>query len=431
MMVERMMKKISLLIFALLWSAVPCAGIPNSIIGPVFGANSPLNGQDLDDIVIAQLIWNGAENLPGEWVDEGMVGSSAQAHLLARPKLFGEEVLLLRSTERDERLVQLEATYVDAGSFFGYFDEKLPEGLTRRQMEEEMTKRLVEKQAEFSESYAEVLEALRGAISKIADKPKPKVVRFGKGRMLRVEPEEWTKDGLVIRLFAAENRLVRVTISPEKDVAEGWLDPGLAKESERERLERLKSSVSKKQTAVHVDGITTVPQGYKPYCGLNTLAMAVRHFGMMLDEDWMAAAAGFQNTGSAGGSNMVKLYHAVAAEAGVSLDRSSKFDLATVRKSLENGMPVIVWRRFSHERNQLHDRFSRDDEAVLPNPAMADEIASWPGEDAPLHASVITGYDPLKKEIFFLESWSNHDRTRRMRVEEMEATSYLCFAFLP
>ena len=94
-------------------------------------------------------------------------------------------------------------------------------------------------------------------------------------------------------------------------------------------------------------------------------------------------------------------------------------------------MPAIVWRRFSHQRNQLHDRIARDPDAKLPNPALSEERAKWPGDEAPLHASVITGYDTLKNEVFFLESWSGHDRTRRMRIEEMAATTYLCFAFKP
>ena len=98
-------------------------------------------------------------------------------------------------------------------------------------------------------------------------------------------------------------------------------------------------------------------------------------------------------------------------------------------------MPVIVWRRFSHERNQLHTRFmrqlSRDPAATLPDPANATEKASWPGEDAPLHASVIVGYHPERKEFLFLESWTGRDQPRRMRVEELAATTYLCFVFKP
>lgn len=425
------MKISCLLLMALVSVTLPCAAIPNSVFGPVFGADSPLNGQDLSDLIFGEGIWDGSEALPGEWVDEGEVGTSNLSYLLARPEFLGQEVLLLRATRRGGELVQLEATFADAGSYFGYFDETLPEGLTRRQAEEEMGKRLAEKQESFRASFATVLSTLRETLVESADKPKPKVRRFGKGRMLRHDPEEWTRDGLVMRLFTAEDRLVRVIVSPENEVAEGWLDPGLEGESERQRLERLEASVETKFGSVRIKGIKTVPQGYKPYCGLNTLAMVARHFGMMLDEDWMAAAAGFQNTGSAGGSNMVKLYHAVAAEAGLSIDRKSDFDEASVKRSLDSGLPVIVWRRFSHERNQLHEQIASSPDSVLPNPAMAGERASWPNEKAPLHASVITGYDSLKKEIYFLESWSGHEQTRRMRIEEMAATTYLCFAFKP
>ncbi|MEP4076735.1 C39 family peptidase [Haloferula sp.] len=425
------MKAFFPILLALLLPASPCAAIPNSVFGPIVSADSPLNGEDLDEIVLAAAVWEEGGELPGKWIDEGQIGTSSLSYLLARPKLFGQEVLMLRSTRREGKLAQLEATFVDAGSYFGYFDEKLPEGLSRRQLEEEMTKRLAEKQESFSEGYTAVLSALRETLPEGADKPRPKLRRFGKGRMLRTEPEEWIKDGLAIRLFTAEDRLIRVTLAPEEDAADGWMEAGLEKESERERLERLEASVRKEGSVVHIDGIKTVPQGFKPYCGLNTLAMAARHFGMTLDEDWMAAAAGFQNTGSAGGSNMVKLYHAVAAEAGLSLDRSSKFNEATVKRSLDSGIPVVVWRRFSHERNRLHDRIARSPDADLPDPAKADERALWPDDEAPLHASVITGYDSAKNELFFLESWSGHDRTRRMRIEEMAATTYLCFAFKP
>jgi hypothetical protein len=431
LMVDRPMKASFLLLAALVSAVLPCAAIPNAVFGPIFAANSPLNGQNLDDVVLGSGIWEGKEALPGEWVDEGEIGTSSLSYLLARPEIFGEKVLMLRSTRREGKLTQLEATFVDAGSYFGYFDEKLPKGLSRRQVEEEMAKRLVEKQETFSKSYASVLSCLRESLAEVGDKRKAKVKRFGKGRMLRTEPEEWSRDGLLIRLFTSEDRLVRVTLSPEDMAVDGWMEPGLAKESERERLKRLESAVRKEGSVVRIDGIKTVPQGFKPYCGLNTLAMAARHFGMTLDEDWMAAAAGFQNTGSAGGSNMVKLYHAVASEAGLSLDRSPKFDESSVRRSLESGLPVIIWRRFSYERNRLHDRVARDPDAVLPNPASADERAKWPDYEAPLHASVITGYDLKKREIFFLESWDGHQQSRRMRIEEMAATTYLCFAFKP
>ena len=142
----------------------------------------------------------------------------------------------------------------------------------------------------------------------------------------------------------------------------------------------------------------------------------------------MAAAAGFQNTGSAGGSNMVKLYQAVASEAGLSMDRKSKFNEAAEKRALAGGLPVIVWRRFSWERNAQHDRVATG-RTTLPDPRSTVEAATWPGADAPLHASILTGYDANRGEVFFLESWTGRDKPRRMSFEEMAAMSYLVFIF--
>ena len=163
--------------------------------------------------------------------------------------------------------------------------------------------------------------------------------------------------------------------------------------------------------------------------------MAGHHFGLHIDEDWLATAGGFKNTGSAGGSNILRLYPAVASEAGFSLIRDNKFDEVSVRRAIADGFPVIVWRRFSHERDHLHTRFSRsytrNSDSTLPDPTLPDEIASWPGKNAPLHASVIMGYHEERGEFLFLESWSGRDKPRRMRAEEMEATAYLTFIFRP
>lgn len=421
-MFMRPMKHLALTLLGAL--ALPVSAIPNSVFGPIVQADSPLNGTDLTGPLLAALEQGGG--LPGEWVAEAGVGSAEISHLLARPKLFGREVVILRAVRREGALERIEATFADAGSFFGYFDERLPEGLTRRQQEEEIGRRLAARQQEFTTIYQESLDTVRAELIRLADRERPKTERVGKGRMLRAEVEEWRRGDLTLRLLTAEQRLVRVVMG--KELPDGWMDPEFADEGRRELSARLAESVRKDGGAVRIGGLAPVPQGYRPYCGLNSLAMAARHFGLHLDEDWMAAAAGFRNTGSAGGSNMVRLYQAVAAEAGLGMDRSSRFDHHGVRSALSEGRPVIVWRRFSHERNRLHDRVAQG-RAELPDPSSAVEIASWPGDDAPLHASVLTGYDDARGEVFFLESWSGRDRPRRMRFEEMAATAYLVFVF--
>jgi len=117
------------------------------------------------------------------------------------------------------------------------------------------------------------------------------------------------------------------------------------------------------------------------------------------------------------------------------VDRSSRFDEAGVCRALAAGFPVVVWRRFSQGRNQLHTRFAqtlaRNPAATLPDPTQSAERASWPNADAPLHASVLTGFNRERREFLFLESWTGHDTPRRMRAEELAATSYLTFIFHP
>ena len=95
-------------------------------------------------------------------------------------------------------------------------------------------------------------------------------------------------------------------------------------------------------------------------------------------------------------------------------------------------MPVIVWRRFDHHRNKLHNQIARklkeDPAATLPEPDTADR-ATWPGKHHPVHASVIVGFNDLRKEVLFLESWAGVTTPRRMRYEEMEGTATWAFYF--
>lgn len=417
-------------------SLLPALGLPNAILGPLAQADSPLNGQDLTPALLADNLWQGSANLPGTWREEGLVASTSISHLLARPKFLGQDVVLLRASHRDRRLVMLDATFADAGSFFGYFDQDLPPDLSRREMRAEMQRRVEDRQKEFQKLYADTLEGLRTQLTERAGSQRPRTGKIGRTRTLRAEPEEFRAGPLTFRLLTADQRLIRVIVTRDAEAPDEWLDPTIAELPARDRVRRLAEMVRKSDDGtVAIGSLQPIPQGYRPYCGLNALAMTSRHFGMLLDEDWLAAAGGFQNTGSADGSNMLRLYQAVAAEAGFGLNRSSKFDESLVRRSLDAGFPVIVWRRFSQQRDQLHSRFARtlaqNPSARLPDPSNPAERATWPGPDAPLHASVVTGHHPARQEFLFLESWSGKDSPRRMSAGELAATAYLTFVFHP
>ncbi len=424
-----------LISLAIAWIPGMLFAIPNSIFGPVVLANSPLNGQDLTPQLTSSGLWSGENKLPGEWQDESKVADAEISHLLARPKFLGQDVVLLRATKRDGQLVAIDATFADAGSFFGYFDEKMPSNLSRRAMREEIETRTAQRQAEFSELYGKALGSLREKLA-ASGGGRPKTTRIGHTRTLRSEVEDFRAGDLTYRLLASDQRLIRVTVTRSSELPKSWLEPSIEALKPRERLGRLLETVNKESDgSIQISGLRPIPQGYKPYCGINSLAMTARHFGLHMDEDWLAAAGGFKNTGSAQGSEILNLYPAVAAEAGFALDRSSRFAESKVHRALASGFPVIVWRRFSQDRDRLHTRFAKqytkDGKAVLPDPTQSAERESWPDEKAPLHASVITGYHLERREFLFLESWSGRDTPRRMSAEEMAATAYLTFVFHP
>lgn len=407
--------------------------IPNSVFGPVALADSPLNGRDLTGELTSAPVWSGKAELPGNWQDEGNVASAGMSHLLARPKLFGSDVVFLRAAKHAGRLLFLEATFADAGSYFGYYEGKPDEPAARRSRREEIQRATADRQAEFSRLYETTLESLK---TRLAADARPKSGRIGRSRVLRAETTDYEIGDLTVRLWADGRRIIRTTIYQNDGAPESWLADEINKLPPKERGRRLKEFVKRAADGtVSISELQPLPQGYRPYCGLNSLAMVARHFGLYLDEDALAVAGAFQNTGSADGSRILSLYPAVAAEAGFGLDRLNRFDENVVRRALGEGFPVIVWRRFSTERNELHTRFAREfaknPQTVLPDPSQTAERASWPGETAPLHASVITGYHDARREFLFLESWSGRDTPRRMRAEELAATAYLTFVFHP
>lgn len=409
--------------------------LPNAVLGAIREERSPLDGTDMTEALFIRSAGN-ASPLPGRWRTEGCLENARISHLLARPRIFGEDVQLVRAIHRADSLESLEFTFVDAGSYFGYFKlpEDTPKNLTRRQQEARMNQLLAAKQEEFQKLYASSLVAVRDGIASFANHQRSKTVKIGRTRALRAEVEEWHHQGRTIRLLADGRRLIRVSVIDSPHPPPSWLDSSLQDLDDRSRLERLGTRISKPEDgSVVLASLRPIPQGYQPYCGLNTLAMTARYLGLHLDEDWLAVAGGFQNTGSAAGSDMLGLYQAVAAEAGLRMARQTKLDAGSVRRAIDSGLPIIVWRRFSHERDLLHTRVAnqlrRNPAARLPDPATVAERQTWPSVTAPLHASVIVGYHAGRGEFLFLESWTGQDQPRRMSTAEMVATSYKAFVF--
>jgi len=155
----------------------------------------------------------------------------------------------------------------------------------------------------------------------------------------------------------------------------------------------------------------------------------MRFCGLTLDTEEFAAGAGIR-FGSTRKSHIREVYDAAATEAGLSMARTERFDFARARGSIDAGFPVIVFRRWSQERDYVHTmfakQFAQDSSVQLPRPDANDQ-KQWPTRDSYAHASVVNGYNAERREVIFTESWSEMARNRRMRFEELERTSYIAY----
>ena len=405
------------------------SAIPNQVLSAVLGEESPLDDIEISNVLLSEEIWNENGALPGRWRAESSVTGTKSSYLLASPKFLGLKVMLIRAAHRNDRLEELQLTFADAGSYFGYYQDRAPAELSAKERTRWHLQNITTKNQEFLDLMKARRESLRSELEKFDSKPRE--AQRGRTRALRAQQTLYRHQGLTLALLEENDRLLRLTISREKNPSKGWLDQSLENLSSRDRLSTLGKALAKTDRGdLVLPGIEIVPQGYRPYCGLNTIVMAGRYLGLHLDEDWLAVAGKFQNTGTAAGSNLPSLYQAVAKEAGFKMTRSRNYSQTDVRRSLREGLPVIVWRRWNQERDREHSRigraFEKGSDETFPK-----KLGTLPSDESPLHASVIIGVNDTRQELILLESWAGQSHPRRIPIRELSETAYLTFCFTP
>jgi hypothetical protein len=383
----------------------------------------PGNIEDLDPVIIAAARW---DKLPGEWVEQAGL-STERVEILATPaSVFGQvpEVVAVRYEGSEVRSIYMQ--FIDAGSYFGYTSrEELDKGKTNSSLQS--------KQRRFKRQYKEVFEGLTKLLPKQVD-ARGKQRQVGRTRVLRSDYTDYDNGEVVVRLGASEGDYIYVEVMRSKDATHGYMDAEIGAMKRKDRMEAMESKVVRRDNGDVVIGeIPIFTQGTRPYCAINTLGMVTHHFGLRIPVNGLAASAKLKKTGSAQGSKILDLYYAAAEEADIKFMRSSKFEFDRAQRAIDAGYPVLIWRRYDADRDKLHSafaaRYAKDPSAELPPAADSAEIESWPGEEAPGHASIVTGYNAERGEVIFLESWGEHTRGRRMRNEELEATGYMVFYF--
>lgn len=334
-----------------------------------------------------------------------------------KPSIFGHEPHFITGLFIGEKLVSISIVFLDSGTYYGYIPNgaEAPDARSRQNNFDAL----------FETVFKDVADGLGVLSGKRGEKNS-----LGEEPMLKQEVILFSHGDNVSRLSSVDGQLIKVTLFRSEEEALANLDPAIREADRRELEERTKSRTFVTETGdVMLEDIPLFPQGNRAYCGVSTLAMAMQYMGLNLETEDYAAAAGIRY-GSAKGAKVREVYQAAAKEAGLKMYRTTKFDFARARETIDSGIPVVIWRRFSFDRDYLHTQWAKshakDSSFLLPKPDLNDQ-SEWPGKDAPAHASIMNGYNPERREVIFTESWGEYVRNRRMRAEELEGTAYYTF----
>ena len=410
------MKFLTILITSYLSCSLVCLAIPQNFGGNLFGATfEPRTiNDDFTENLIAASAWINNQ-LPGTWKSIPSLDGDEVKILNVNPIIFGQHSSSVYANEEKGKLKSISILYLDSGKFFN-----------RRKISNE-SQDIKSLKREFKKTYDLIESTINKTLYKYT-KSSPKESFVGQTDFLRNAYNDYKFGELTLRVSAKNGQNISLIIMRSEDVSKTYLSSRTSKLVKRERRKELQKNVQMQESGdIKINGIPMFRQGQRPYCAISTLGMATHYLGLRLGTDALAAGAKFRYIDTAKGSKMLDLYRAAAEESNAILQRGRSFDFKRAQKYLEKGFPIVVWRRYSHERNLLHSAATQG--AKLPELTPKDRIA-WPtAENAPGHASVITGFNKETGEVIFMESWGEHARNKRMRAEELEATSYATFYF--
>ncbi|MCB1234941.1 MAG: C39 family peptidase [Verrucomicrobiae bacterium] len=402
--------------------AIPNVFFGNGFIGPIVPAFPRFNANLTRDFLAAE---NWRENqFPGPWEDAADETPGAR-RMTAMPVLFGAVPMAVtaHASQTGVGPGEIEIVYLDAGRYFGYLagGEK-----TRDQRDAGETKR-----DEFDRHFRRLADDLRQRLDTGCGAARRVVL--GRSDLLRETFSDYRCDAFTLRLLVRDGHSVALRLFPAGSEPRSLVAGPLEGEAAAARANRLAENTrSNPRGDLVIDGVPMFAQQTTPFCGVHSLAMAARYFGLELRPGDLAAAAEFKNTGSARGSRLLDLHHAAAEEIGMNLKVSSRFDFDRVARAVREGRPVIVWRRVSLDREKAR-LIQMANLGAQPLPTLSQSVRdALPPRDkkgSPSHASIVTGINEQTREVLYTEPWGDATRNLRMRGEELADTVYAAFFF--
>ena len=361
-------------------------------------------------------LWDAPDFLSG-WGAVSATAPEEHRNFAGKCDVFGHTAQAVNGLFEHGRLTGITVVVLDAGAWFGF----VPSADAKRVA--------AVKGPQFAALYKQTAADVERGLAALAGGTGKKVAFVDKG-VLKHDVLVFRTGDLWVRLTTRENQLVKFTVTRTEADAGSVLSTmrGTAKKDDQAR--ELAARVTGAPNGDRLlSGVPIFTQGHRAYCGVATLAMAMQFLGLRLDTEDFAVAAGIR-FGSTYHSSIREVCEAAADVAKLKLPRTTQFEFEKARAAIEAGYPVIVFRRWSQERDFLHSafaqRFEKDSAATLPKADLNDRKA-WPTRDDFAHSSLVTGYNLARREVIFTESWGERTRNRRMRIEEMEGTGYLAY----
>ena len=368
------------------------------------------------DALKSSAVWDSPGFL-AEWSAASVTQGEEHRAYRGRCQIFGHQAQSVTGLFDGGRLSSITIVVLDAGGWFGFVPAA------------EAKKVAAAKGPQFAALCKQTAADIERGLAGLAGGAGKKTPFIEKG-LLKHEVVLFHTGDLWARLTTRDNQLVKLTVARSEIDAVNPLSAMRRTAKKDEQLRQFSARVRKDDNGDRLlEGVPIFVQGDRAYCGIATLAMAMQFLGLRLDTEDYAGPAGIR-FGSTYHSTIREAYDAAAEAAKVHLPRTTQFEFERARASIEAGLPVVVFRRWSQERDFLHsafaERLAKDPAATLPKPDLNDR-KTWPTKDDFAHSSIITGCNAARREVIFTESWGERSRNRRMRIEEMEGTVYLAY----
>lgn len=401
-------------------------------------------GPVLSRILTDPSLWK-KENLPATSVTASQGANREIQEYQNVGNLLGLTARTVQAHMVNGEIQHFEILWLEAGFFFskaksGEVEAKIQKAQSEkdanevRRLERELAKvRVAELEenrknfkAAFSDLEVQIPPALESALHTTGQK-----VRVGMGQMA-LTPIEHDNKLVAARTLFDPTQLISTTITRSVDLSRRMVGNIAGRRSD------VRNNVIKAPNGdVYLENVPSSNQGPRGYCMFGTLAMVLQYFGANTTMEQLQSRfpAEFMK-----GDQGIRgdLYLAAAKECKLRIEFSPTLSFAEIQRKIDQGIPIIVWRCFSGDRQALHntwrDEVAKDYNFKIDDPRQAKEKGKWPlmgNADTGYHASVITGYSRQRGEVLFTESWGNLARNSRMSKEEMAATGYRYTVFFP